>query len=81
MRRHGGNIGLRACRVEHEILFKFSQGQNGLRLDQEIIQGRYPGDVLADGFVKGGIDRMLLRRVSNGCKHSAIRDALVHSGS
>ena len=36
--------------------------------------------VLADVLIKVGIDRMLLRSVSNDCKHSAIRDALVHSG-
>lgn len=36
-------------------------------------------DVLADGLIKGGLDRMLLRNVSNDCKYSAIHDALVHA--
>lgn len=35
-------------------------------------------DMMADGVVKGGVDRSLLRNVGNGCNYQAIRVALEH---
>lgn len=36
-------------------------------------------DMLADGQIKGGIDRLLLRSDSNDCKYQATREALMHT--
>ena len=36
-------------------------------------------DMLADGLTKGGTDRTLLHRISNGCRFQAIHGCAVHT--